>query len=210
MKRVMTSGLLTGVMATVALLATGPMAWSAATSTWPCVQRKVAEISLAAIWPGPELDAVATTWRDDAAVAELVQRLAVRRTSLADATAAIAEFARASGNGRARQLQMVMAGLLETINAERAEVMAGLERFGDGQKQMAELLRMENAKVSELRTAANPNPADVDARAEQLLWNLRIFNERQKSLSAVCEVPVLIEQRLFALAKEIHKALQER
>ena len=210
MKRAMTSRLLTGVMATVALLAAGPMAWSAAAPNWPCVQRKVAEISLAAIWPGPELDAVATTWRDDAAIAELVQRLAVRRTSLADATAAIAEFARGSGNGRARQLQMVMAGLLETINAERAEVMAGLERFGDGQKQMAELLRMENAKVSELRTAANPNPADVDARAEQLLWNLRIFNERQKSLSAVCEVPVLIEQRLFALAKEIHKALQER
>ena len=103
---------------------------------------------------------------------------------------------------------MLMAGLLETINAERAEVMAGLERFGDGQKQLAELLRMENADLAKMRSTSNADPAQLEQRLEQLNWNLRIFNERQKSLSSVCEVPVLIEQRLFVLSREIQKALQ--
>jgi hypothetical protein len=204
MTRTIILRLLTGLAA----LATAPMAWSATASDWPCVQRKVPEISLAAIWPGPPLDAAAMNWRKDAAIADLVQRLAVRRTSESEAAAAIAGFAKASGSERAPRLLMLMAGLLETINAERAEVMAGLERFGDGQKQLAIVIRNENAKLSELRSDPQADPAMISERSEQLVWNLRIFEERQKSLSFVCEVPVLIEQRLFALAKEIHKALK--
>ena len=204
MKRTLILQLLTSF----AVLSAAPLAWSATASDWPCVQRKVPEISLAAIWPGPPLDAATKNWREDAAIADLVQRLAVRRTSETEAAAAIAGFASTSGNERTPRLQMLMAGLLETINAERAEVMAGLERFGDGQKQLAELLRMENADLAKMRSTSNADPAQLEQRLEQLNWNLRIFNERQKSLSSVCEVPVLIEQRLFVLSREIQKALQ--
>jgi hypothetical protein len=101
----------------------------------------------------------------------------------------------------------LIAGLVETINAERGEVIAGLERFGSGQKQLATALRDENAKLSAMRDDAQADPAKLIQLNEQLLWNLRIFDERQKSLSFVCEVPVLIEQRLFALSREIQKAL---
>ena len=204
MKRTLILQLLTSF----AVLSAAPLAWSATVSDWPCVQRKVPEISLAAIWPGPPLDAAAKKWREDAAIADLVQRLAVRRTSEAEAAAAIAGLASTSGNDHKPRLLMLMAGLLETINAERAEVMAGLERFGGGQKQLAELLRRENADLAKMRSTSNADPAQLEQKLEKLNWNLRIFNERQKSLSSVCEVPVLIEQRLFALSREIQKALR--
>jgi hypothetical protein len=37
---------------------------------------------------------------------------------------------------------------------------------------------------------------------------LRVFDERQRSLRFVCEVPVLIEQRLFLVVRLIQSALQ--
>ena len=44
--------------------------------------------------------------------------------------------------------------------------------------------------------------------ANRIQWDTRIFEERRKTISYVCEVPVLIEQRLFALAREIQQSLE--
>ena len=38
---------------------------------------------------------------------------------------------------------------------------------------------------------------------EQILWDSRIYDERERSLTYICEQPVLLEQRIFALAREI-------
>ena len=186
-----------GIAATVFLLT----ASSATAADWPCVQRKVPEISLAAVWTGPPLDAAALAWRTDPVIAALVERLAARRTSGDEARKAIAGLA-------TPQLLALMAGLIETVNAERAEVIAGLERFGAAQKQMAAALREENAKLSALRAEPQADPVKLAEQSDQLVWSLRIFEERQKSLRFVCEVPVLIEQRLFALSRDIQKALR--
>ena len=183
-------------------------AGSASAADWPCVQRKVPEISLAAVWTGPALDSNARNWRADPAVAALVSMLAARRTPEDEARQAIAGFAQNAGAAKEAKLLALIAGLVDTVNIERGEVIAGLERFGGAQKQMAILLRDENAKLSDLRSAATADQARIAELTEQLVWSLRIFDERQKSLRFVCEVPVLIEQRLFALAKEIQKALQ--
>ncbi len=190
------------------LLASATVA-AAAVDDWPCVQRKVAEISVAAIWMGPPLDAAAPRWRTDPDISRLVERLAARRTSETEARQAIAELASSSGAAKLRKLQALVAGLIETVNAERGEVIAGLERFGAAQKQMAARLREENARLAGLRADAKADPARLNELSGQLAWSLRIFEERQKSLRFVCEVPVLIEQRLFALSRVIQKALAE-
>jgi hypothetical protein len=38
---------------------------------------------------------------------------------------------------------------------------------------------------------------------------VRVFAERQQSLPLACEVPVLIEQRLFAIAREIRERMTQ-
>ena len=47
---------------------------------WPCVQLKVPEISIAAVWSGPPIDDVRDTWQNDPQIRDLVDRLAARRT----------------------------------------------------------------------------------------------------------------------------------
>lgn len=201
---------LRSVLSAFVLMASVLETSAASQGGWPCVQRKVAEISLAAIWTGPQPDAAARKWRDDAAVANLVPRLAARRTSETEASQAIAGLAASSGEAKTLKLLALVVGLVETINAEREDVIAGLERFGKAQQDMADLLRRQNADLSDLRSDPQADPAKVTQQAEQLQWNLRIFDERQNSLRFVCEVPVLLEQRLFALSKDIQKSLEKQ
>jgi hypothetical protein len=194
-------------VATALTLLAARTAGAAGSEDWPCVQRKVPEISLAAVWAGPPLDAAALKWRTDPGIAGLVEHLAARRTSEKEAGQAIAGLVASSGEAKGPKLLALLAGLVETINAERAEVIAGIERFGRVQKQLAAALRDENAKLDAMRADTKADPAKFTELSDRLVWDLRIFDERQKSLRFVCEVPMLIEQRLFALSRTIQNAL---
>jgi hypothetical protein len=179
---------------------------------WPCVQRKVPQLSAAAVWEGPPIEEAANRWRDDAEVVPLVEQIAARRMSLEDAEAAIAAFAAGLDSAaREARLTLVFAGLLETLDRERSDVIAGIERYGRRQKTLAEQIRVERAQLSELSAAAAA-AEDAQRAAElqnRLLWETRIFNERRNSLTFVCEVPTLIEQRLFALARAIQAGMAQ-
>jgi hypothetical protein len=194
--------------AAVLVLPAAGQSRAASSQDWPCVQRKVPELSLASVWAGPPLDAAVGKWRSDPAIASLVERLAARRTSEAEAHGAIAELAASSGDDKREKLLALLAGLFEIINDERSDIIAGIERYGRRQKQLAQTLREENAKLDSMRKEAGADLSKVAQMSEQLTWSLRIFDERQRSLRFVCEVPVLIEQRLYVLTHAIQKALQ--
>lgn len=177
---------------------------------WPCIQRKVPELSAAAVWAGPPIEQAAGRWRDDPQVVALVEKIAARRTPLEEAEAGIEAFAAGLPEAeREDRLTLVFAGLFQTFDRERSDVIAGIERYGRKQKAMADRIRAEQAELSELRRAAAE--AGDAARAEQLnnqvLWETRIFNERRNSLTFVCEVPTLIEQRLYLLARAIQNSM---
>jgi hypothetical protein len=175
---------------------------------WPCRQILVGRLSLAAVWSGPSIEGLA--WRDDQAVADIVARLAARRTPLEDAGRAIEEFAQSQGNGKTKKLVAVFAGLFETLNDERTQVIEGLLRFGAKQKELAARIRAENALPREGPGKPPPEGSkqDADAVAGDLEWDLRVFDERRQSLTYICETPALIEQRLFALARVIQRSLE--
>jgi hypothetical protein len=175
---------------------------------WPCHQILVGRLSLAAVWSGPSIEGLA--WRNDQAVADIVARLAARRTPLDDAERAIEDFGQSQGASKTKKLVSVFAGLFETLNDERSQVIEGLLRFGAKQKELAEKIRAEKALPRETRGKPPPDAAkqDVGTVARDLEWDLRVFEERRQSLTFVCETPALIEQRLFALARVIQRSLE--
>lgn len=178
---------------------------------WPCIQRKVSEISPAQVWSGPPFDAVDKAWRDDDAVAELAAAIASRRTEMADAKAKIAAFAAAAGADRNRRLTLLFAGVLDSINAERSSIMAGISRYARRQHALAEKIASEAAALDRLPAQGGTN--DEIARRQELSqaqeWDTRIFRERERSLRYVCELPTLLEQRAFALGKEVVAHVQK-
>jgi hypothetical protein len=175
---------------------------------WPCVQIKVPDISIAAVWAGPPIDDVGTAWQDDSAIRDLVTRLAARRTPLDEAEKTVSEFVTGSSAERQHKAKLLFAGLFNTLNRERGEVMNGIERFSRKQKEFADQIRSTIFQLHELQDTPGPDGAKVDELGSRVEWQTRIFDERQKTIGYVCEVPVLIEQRLFALSRTIAQSLE--
>ncbi len=71
---------------------------------------------------------------------------------------------------------------------------------------MAEEIRARTRKLQQLQDAPGGDQAEIDKLLNQVDWETRIFEERRKSTSYVCEVPVLIEKRLFELGRVIQDA----
>lgn len=197
------------IAATVSLLVPGAgMTADPRFPDWPCAQIKVPEISVAAVWSGPSIDDVGTAWESDPALRNLVARLAARRTPLDAAEAAISEFISGDAADRQGKGKLLFAGLFTLLNQERSQVMNGLERFSRQQAAFANRIRVEISELRELQDTLGGDERKLDELANRIDWDTRIFEERRKTISYACEVPVLIEQRLFALARAIQQAIE--
>jgi len=142
-------------------------------------------------------------WQQDPDVAALVAQLASRRAPVEEATAALDKFAEAlKPEEKAAKLPLVFAGLFDSLSSERTQVMDGIDRYARRQKQMAEEIREGQSRLSDLNSSGK-DPQQASALTAELQVQVRLFNDRRSSLSYVCEVPTLIEQRLFTLAKAI-------
>ena len=178
---------------------------------WPCIQRKVPELSLGQIWNGPELPASVADWSKDEDIEALVRELAARRVPIAEAEQEIRDFAAALPKDKAQeQLAKLFQGLFDHMNGERAQVMSGIGRYARNQIQLAERLRKEGSEVDAMRAKADADPGEIARQTDRLVFETRIFEERVQSLTYVCEVPTLIEQRLFALAKMVAEEMKEK
>jgi len=175
---------------------------------WPCNQVKVPEISVAAVWAGPAIDEVGNAWEEDAAIKDLIARLAARRTPLEDAQKAISDFITGTESQRQKKAKLVFAGLFKTLNHERSEVMQGIERYFRKQREFSDQIRSTILQLRELQDRPDPDQSRVDELTNRVEWDTRIFEERRKTISFVCEVPVVIEQRLFSLARTIQQSLE--
>ncbi len=175
---------------------------------WPCRQIKVPELSVAAIWAGPPIDDVGTTWENDTQIKDLVARVSARRTPIEDAEKAVTDFLAADPKDKQRRAKLVFAGVFATLNHERTDVMNGIERFSKQERAFAEQIRSKARQVRELEDDPNHDQAKLDELGNAINWDRRIFEERRKTISYVCEVPTVIEQRLGALARAIQQSLE--
>ena len=179
---------------------------SSKNKAWPCIQRKVPELSAATIWTGPPIRKDDPDWAKDSTIAALVKATTSRRNTIAEAKAEIDSFAATLTDDKARRLTELFSGQFAVINGERREVMAGIERYARRQQALSKAIKTSVGELNALAAKASPDEADqkrMDDLNEKLKWNTRIFDEREQSLKYVCDVPVLLEQRLFALGRHI-------
>lgn len=202
---------------TAALLAAFAVTSNPASATdpnnpyWPCVQRKVPHISAGMMWGGPLVDEKDRSWRKDREMADLVETLSSRRLPIEEAQERIDRYAEGLNDGKQTKLTQLFTGLLHHTNSERSEIMAGIEKFARRQIALSDKIKKMAAESNQLLGKREPSAADLTKAQEldqQLLWDTRVFDEREQSLTYVCEVPVLLEQRLFALARQLSYHLE--
>ncbi|AJA61854.1 hypothetical protein JQ582_29360 [Bradyrhizobium japonicum] len=198
------------IVAAVALAVAGTAARAADPRypDWPCTQAKVPVISLAAVWAGPALDDAETKWKDDAKISALVSKLSARKTPLDEAEKSVKEFLAGSAADKTANAKLLFAGLFDTLNAQRSQVMSGLERVSRKQREAADKIREETLALQALQGATPRDEAKVEALSNDLIWKTRIFEDRHKVVRFVCEVPTTIDQRLFALGRVIQQEME--
>jgi Spy/CpxP family protein refolding chaperone len=194
--------------ATIGAIASAANAADARYPNWPCAQAKVPEVSVAAVWEGPPIDKVGETWKSDPKVRELVARLAARRTPLEDAQKTAEEFIAASGADKSEKAKLLFAGLFQELNRQRTEVMDGIERTTGKEKELAETIRADRAALSESQDSPTPDQQKINDLTSRLEWGTRIYEDRRKTIRYVCDVPTVIERRLFTLGRAIAQAAE--
>ncbi len=131
-------------------------------------------------------------------------RIAARRTPVEEGVGAIEAFAKTLGAEKDATLTLVFAGQFATIDAERSLIIAGIKRYAKRQRRLADRIRDLGA---ELKGIPSGSPDERDTRRAELYrqwtWATRIFDERERSLNALCDQPVLLERRLFMLSRAI-------
>ena len=200
-RRILAAGLAFGVTL-------GAAAAAARDPDWPCQQIKVPQLSLAAVWSGPPLDAHQDDWRQDQQVVELIHDVAQRRVPIEQAQADIRAFAARAGDQKQAKLLRLLAGLFTVLNDERSTVVAGLDRSGARQKELAARLRSDNEKLRSMQADHAADAGEVNQMTLRTTWEAQVFQDRRQALSYACDVPGKIEQRLFALARTIREVLQ--
>ena len=182
------------------LLASAAAAQPASDPDWPCVQRLVPVISGGQVWSASPLDELGDGWQQDPEIAPLVQELTSRRTPLPRAEAAARAFAAAlPEEQRGQRVALLFKGVLDTINAQRGELIEGIKRFARRQQQLAGKIAATNARLD--TSVPGRAPSDGESLRSERDWDLRVYDERQRSLGVLCEQPVLLDQRAFALAR---------
>ncbi|TVQ56153.1 MAG: hypothetical protein EA355_07920 [Rhodobacteraceae bacterium] len=173
---------------------------------WPCEQRRILHLSIGQMWAADlpdDLDA----WRDDRELADLAARIAARRTTDAEVNAMIAGVSAQDGVSREARLARLFTGVFALIDAERARIVEGISRYARRQAALADRIETAQDALAQAEAAAAPDDFDaldrIDRMRDTLAWDVRIFDERDRSLGFVCESPVILERRAFAVARAI-------
>lgn len=173
-------------------------------SDWPCIQPLVPRISPAQVWSGSVPDPAKLAKAHD--VDSLALKIAARRLPIEEADKLIEEFAKKQPQGMAdEKLTLLFGRTLQIINSDRASIIAGLERFTKGQRALSERIRKNQAKLQD----EHPTGEEGQSLAEALKWDTRLFTERQHTLTYLCEQPVVLEHRAFALGQAIGNRLEK-
>lgn len=182
---------------------------------WPCIYRKVPQLSAAMIWDGPEITDT-TSWHKDDAIRKLSQYVISRRIKIDEADAAIKKYAAGlPEDQRDAKLTELFSAVLTRTNEDRKTVMNGIEKFHKRQVERSKDIEKEALELQPEEQAAAENPtADVGVAGqasdaeEKYKWEIRAFQEKQANIPIACEIPQLIDERAGEVARAIRAEMK--
>lgn len=168
--------------------------------TWPCVQRKVDSLSLGLMWPDP-IEQAPLHEEIAADAADLAAKLELRRVDMDEAKALIAQFVGNHPDVTQTDMGQLFRHIFDKINRDRRALISGIEKYAQKQIALSERINEARTKLDTLTAATPPDRDAIDSLEQQIAWDERVYRDRAHSLTYVCETPVLLEQRLYAIAQ---------
>ena len=198
----------TKVWALLAALALAPGAAMAfGDENWPCPQRKVEHLSWGQMWAGPVLPEL-PRWRQDEEFAQLVPLLTARGVALDEVAPLVASITANAVETRDARLTRLFAAAFQEIDTERFKIVSGIGRFAEKHRALSDQIDAKREEAARLLAKAEETDDNdawdaYEAKEDEVYWDTRIYQDRQRSITYVCESPVLLEKRAFAVAQMI-------
>lgn len=175
--------------------------------SWPCVQRKVDNLSVGLMWPQPipEAQPEDESIRHD--IAFLAEKLSLRSLTVESLEADVDAFTAQHG-GDPALLGLVFDEVFDGMSRRRTRIIHGIGDFSMGQIGLSEKIEAARVAMDTEMALDDPDFDKVDALEEQLDWDQTIYSDRQQSISYLCETPVLLERRLYAIAQMLSARIE--
>lgn len=167
-------------------------------SDWPCVQRRVDHLSIGVMWPEPIPEAagpLAPAFRD------VAEQMALRRVSVEEIGVVVDDLAARHPDLDPAIWGQIFADAFARIDTRRTRLMSGIVDYARGQADLARQIDDLRVAFAEEAAAGAPDFDRLDAWETEIDWRERVFDERNSALTYVCETPVLLERRAFAIAQ---------
>ena len=197
-----------GVILSATLAAAGAHAQPprAAPEGWPCVQSYVPHVSAGRFWsgelPGDE------RWKDHRRITLLAEELISRAISLEESLDKTRKFFAVPENATRETAEWLVGALTEAVNRERGKVLDGIGRFGKRQQAAVKRIEDQAKKLEGMENAGDADPAALEDLQTRQKWDIRIFEERERMVSHLCEQPVVLEQRFFEVGRTVVSLLK--
>lgn len=104
-------------------------------------------------------------------------------------------------NKRAKAALLV-AALTQVINEKRSGVLAGIKRYSQRQQMMLKRIGEQSQKIENIKSSGGDAVMLEELETRQK-WDIRVFEERESLINHLCEQPVLLQQRLFELGRDL-------
>jgi hypothetical protein len=171
---------------------------------WPCTQRKVENLSASLMWPEPVTRMPLTPAAND-----LVAILSLRRVTLEEAGTHVQTFVEKSAPVDGQLLGNIFLNVFENLADRRQRLIAGIARYSRSQIALASRIDGTRVEMATLAGEKKPDFDRIDKLEEQLDWDERIYRDRSQALTYVCETPVLLEKRAYAIGGILRKHMPQ-
>lgn len=183
---------------------TGKTSEAGEVADWPCEQKYVDQLSYGTMWSGPPLDNALKSWHQNDGLREIVTYLTDENTEEADGVKAIDEFAAKLGADKNKQLTELFAALFETMNDKRTSDQEGIKKYFHRQEAAAQRVNKIQADLRGVDVkGAKPDDPKLAELKKNLAWNNRIYDEGQTLVPYICQIPLILEQKLGAYGRAI-------
>lgn len=167
---------------------------------WPCIQRKVENLSPGLMWPKP---VTRTPLPPEAA--DLAAMLALRRVSLEEAETQVRAFLEKTPATDAQLLGNIFYDAFDRLVDDRHRLITGIARYSRNQIALSKKIDDSRTEMAKLTSENSQDFDRIDKLEEQIDWDERIYKDRSQALTYVCETPVIIEKRAYAIAQLLLK-----
>lgn len=171
---------------------------------WPCIQVLVPEVVTAVVWPEIIDDSLSGTWREDQAISGLANKLS-EADEITDAERRlIANFAESIPEAsRTEALNRLADGIVTLTNRRRSKYIDGIKRYTRQQIAISKQIESSLNRLAELESRADSGDAAMKLEIEDTLhWQKRIYDQRERAIQTLCELPVELEERLSEVLRE--------